>query len=249
MILLADLGNTRLKLAELIEGRVRFLAQFAHAESDFEQRLSNCLAQNAPCTRVWLASVADRAIRARVEAVFERAGVAIDRVQTQASALGLRTAYRRHEQLGVDRWLALLALHGTDATPCLSVSVGTALTCDGLSADGWHLGGVIAPAPEAMRQALWRRAPGLSQLQGEVHELARSTEDGIESGCMLAAVALIERARAAVQQRLNQDVGLVVTGGGADALRTHLGPHSHRPNLVLTGLARWAQAQSLTPKV
>ncbi|MCB1568979.1 MAG: type III pantothenate kinase [Xanthomonadales bacterium] len=243
MILLADLGNTRMKLAALDEGRAEFLAQFTHAAPDFEQQLSRWLAQQPTPSRVWLASVVDRATGERVEAMFSQAGIEVSLVRTQASALGLHTAYTRHEQLGVDRWLALLALQGSDATPCLTVSVGSALTCDGLSADGRHLGGLIAPTPEAMRQALWARAPGLSQLRGEVHELAISTEDGIESGCVLAAVALIARSRTTLQQRLNQDVGLVLTGGGAAALQAYLGEHSHRPNLVLEGLARWVQSQ------
>ena len=244
MKLLIDLGNTRLKLAALDARSIQPLAHFSHAAPDFESVLSYWLLQFKSTRHLWLASVADQATTRRVEAMIESTGITTHVVRTQASALGVRNGYVRFEQLGVDRWLALLALHASGPVPCLSVSVGSALTCDGLTADGQHLGGLIAPTPEAMRQALSARAPGLSQVPGQVTDLARSTEDGIESGCVLAAVALIERCRTRVCEQLDQDVKLVVSGGGADGLRPWLDAHDYRPQLVLEGLARWIHAHT-----
>ena len=242
MRLLADLGNTRLKLASFDGQRVQRLESFAHGEADYRERLVAWLGSRIGPQQLWLASVAGAIRTDEAVSLFEQAGLTVNQVLTQDGALGLKVAYPHVEQLGVDRWLALLALHVKDKAPCVSVSVGSALTCDALALAGQHLGGVIAPAPEAMREALLARAPGLDGGRGEVSMFARNTEDGIESGCVLAGVALIERATTMLSAKLGRPVGLFVSGGAAEALRPFLPPHTFRPDLVLEGLALWSDA-------
>lgn len=242
MRLLADLGNTRLKLARCQGTQVQPLATFVHAEPDFHAQLDAWIGAQALPQSVWLASVAESSRTRDVVATFAAAGITVHTVATQRETLGLVTTYTRVEQLGVDRWLALLALHVGGAAPCLAVGVGSALTCDALTADGEHLGGLIAPTPEAMRQALRARAPGLPAGNGAVEAFARNTEDGIESGCVLAAVSLIERTQSALAKRLGKPVRLVLSGGAAGSLRPLLPAHEFRPDLVLEGLALWSDA-------
>lgn len=247
MRLLADLGNTRLKLAGFDGTRLQRLASFTHGDADYPARLIAWLDACALPQELWLASVAGPTRTAEATALFKRAGLDVRAVATRGEALGLKVAYPRFEQLGVDRWLALLAMHAEHKAPCVVVSVGSALTCDGLAPGGRHLGGVIAPAPEAMRAALLARAPGLNGGSGQVSMFALNTADGIESGCVLAGAALIENAVNALSARLGGPVGLVVSGGAADALRPFLPPHEFRPELVLEGLALWSQSHTRTP--
>lgn len=242
MKLLIDLGNTRLKFALADGARVQQVRAFPHGDLDFVEQLAEWIEMTAIPDSIWLASVARPELTRMVLEVFERAGHQVRRIATQRSALGLETGYVRHERLGVDRWLALLALHLEGSAPCMVASVGSALTCDALAPGGKHLGGLIAPTPEAMRDALFARAPQLAGARGEVNPFATSTEDGIESGCTLAGVALIERSRAQLAERLGQSVQLVVSGGGAQVLRPFLALHVHRPDLVLEGMALWADA-------
>ena len=242
MKLLIDLGNTRLKFA-LAEGtQVQQVRAFPHGDMDFVGQLVQWLEMTRIPDSLWLASVARPELTGTVLGVFERAGHQVRRITTPRSALGLETGYVRHERLGVDRWLALLALHLGGNAPCVVASIGSALTCDALAPGGKHLGGLIAPPPEAMRDALFARAPQLAGARGEVNLFATSTEDGIESGCTLAGVALIERSRAQLAERLGQPVQLVISGGGAPVLRPFLAAHVHRPDLVLEGMALWADA-------
>lgn len=244
MTLLADLGNTRLKLARIVPGGIERLVDFNHGEPAFATRLDAWLAAQAVAAPVWLASVAPSERTELVLAAFARHGWLVRRATTRVAALGLSTAYERFEQLGVDRWLALLALQLEDRAPCVVASVGSALTCDALAPGGRHLGGLIAPAPEAMQVALMARAPGLPRASGQVEWLARSTEAGIASGCALAAVSLIERFQRHLAEHLQQAVELVLCGGGAEPLRASLPAHQWRPDLVLEGLARWAGAHA-----
>ncbi|MCX7556310.1 type III pantothenate kinase [Xanthomonadaceae bacterium JHOS43] len=242
MKLLMDLGNTRLKCAFSTGARVDALRIFSHADRDFVEQLTRWVEATVLPDSVWLASVAPAELAQTVLDVFACAGHQVRRVVTQPRALGLEVGYAQHERLGVDRWLALLALHSGGDAPCVVASVGSALTCDALASGGRHLGGVIAPSPEAMRDALFARAPSLPSARGQVQAFATSTEDGIESGCILAGAALIERCQAQLATQLGQSVRLVVSGGGADVLRSLLPAHVHRPDLVLEGMALWADA-------
>ena len=242
MNLLIVLGNTRLKFALADGRRVQRVRAFPHAEVDFVEQLAAWVEVTAIPDSLWLASVARPELTTLVLDVFERAGHTVQRIVTREQALGLRVAYAQVERLGVDRWLGLLTLHAEQHAPCVVASVGSALTIDALAPGGDHRGGLIAPTPEAMRDALYARAPQLDRSHGEVSWFARSTEDCIESGSVLGGIALIERSRQMLADELGQPVRLVVSGGGADALRPWLAPHEFRPDLVLEGMACWADA-------
>lgn len=235
MTLLIDLGNTRLKGSVLGSGDV---VAIPHAALD--DALTTWLAQVDDAQDAWLASVAADTLTQHVTDMFTRHGHQVHRVTTHANGFGLRVAYADATRLGVDRWLAMLAARDHDPSPVLVASVGSALTVDGIDADGQHLGGLIAPTPEAMRESLFARAPHLRGGTGEIAWFTASTEDAVASGPLLAGVALIERAWRTLGERVGATPRLLVAGGGIAPLRPWLPPHDHVPDLVLRGLARVA---------
>src|SRR5690606_11535094 len=130
--------------------------------------------------------------------------------------------------------------HARGAGATLVVGVGTALTIDWLDAGGRHHGGRIAPSPTLMRQALHGRAAHLRASGGGYVEFGDDTDDALESGCIGAALALVERSLQAATQA-GAVPRLLLHGGGADALRAALPQAVPAPALVLEGLGRWAQ--------
>ncbi len=81
-----------------------------------------------------------------------------------------------------------------------------------------------------------------------VVELADDTDDAIESGAWLAAVALIERFVAHVARSLGVTPALVLTGGGAARLSALVAlPHRVNASLVLRGLAIYADSCTSIP--
>ena len=71
--------------------------------------------------------------------------------------LGVTNAYTYVEQMGVDRWLAMLAAYSSmGGQACLIVDCGSACTVDLVLADGMHLGGYIVPGVQLMKNALSR---------------------------------------------------------------------------------------------
>jgi type III pantothenate kinase len=244
MNLLFDLCNTRLKCARWNAGALHDVNAIAHAGAGFEPALQEWLARvdASSADRAWIAAVAPDGVIARLQAVLQTHGVAQERVWPRAEALGVRLAYEQPLSLGVDRWLGLLAA-GRSPGASLVVSVGSALAIDALAPQGRHLGGLIAPPPEAMRSALLARAPRLEVPGGAISRFAASTPDAIASGCLLAAVALIERSLDELAQRADATPRLLLCGGGAEPLRPWLPKHDYDPGLVLRGLGHWVANQ------
>lgn len=238
MTLLFDLGNTRLKGAHLRQGRIDDRFALAWDDPGFEAALRAWLDRTGTPASAWFAAVAPDAAIARFLALLDAQGLrAPIRVLPQAEASGVRVAYAQPETLGVDRWLGLIAARARAPRAALVVSVGSALTIDAIDDEGRHLGGLIAPPPEAMRAALVARAPRLDVEGGSIRRFAASTPDAIASGSVLAAAALVERSHAELADRTGATPRLLLTGGGAAALREWIPPHELVPDLVLDGLA------------
>jgi type III pantothenate kinase len=155
----------------------------------------------------------------------------------------VRIAYPDPSRLGVDRFLALLAARARAPGAWLIASVGTALTIDLLGADGLHQGGLIAPSPTLMREALAQRAPQLPIKGGKVIDFAADTVDALASGTILSARALIARSLQAARERFATTPTLLIAGGGAEAVCRDWQVRAERaPDLVLRGLQVYAQA-------
>lgn len=239
--LLVDLGNTRLKFAVLrADGRVDAHGAIAHADGALPPDWPAQLPQGV--ARAVVASVAAPALRTEVMAALAGHCPLVLRATTVASLAGLRVGYADPASLGVDRFLAMLGARRRDPGACLVVGVGTALTLDLVDAAGLHHGGLIAPSPALMREALHARAAQLPADGGARTDFATATPDALRSGCDGAALALVERTRAAAAQRLGITPRLVVHGGGAEALEPLAHDAEWVPSLVIEGLAAWVGA-------
>lgn len=244
MILLVDLGNTRLKWALHDADGLR-----AGAPVDHSRPLAPTLAaawRNVPgVARALVASVGRPRLEAElVQAVRSRFGVEPEFITTAAQAGGVRVAYAQPEKLGVDRFVALVALRARSDDAVVLASVGTALVLDALAADGNHLGGLIAPSPTLMQQALLGATARVGASDtARIVEIADDTEDAVRSGCWLAAASLVERFHSRTCARLGSEVALVLAGGAAAELAPLLSmPARIESDLVLHGLARLAVA-------
>jgi type III pantothenate kinase len=144
-------------------------------------------------------------------------------------------AYQQPEQLGVDRWLALVAVRRHYQIPACIVDCGTAITVDLMDVNGKHQGGLISPGLTLMRKALTEGTEALQFLETDyVFGPANFTGAAIYSGTLSAAAGLIEH----VLTRQPGTVQLILTGGDAKLIaRQLMGKPVIDTNLVLRGLA------------
>jgi type III pantothenate kinase len=243
MKLLIDFGNTRLKWARQVDASARPGGVFAHVGVPLVTELRREWADIARIDAVFVASVVSVAREAELEGfVRERFGCRVHFVRSPAAALGIRNAYAEPHRLGVDRFLALAAAHARKPRLQVLVSAGTALTIDAIDAQGEHLGGLIVAGPQQMRHALVAATARVDAFDGRLRELPRSTADAVVSGSLYAAAGAIDRFRANVEHRCGVVPSLLLGGGGGDELEPLLEPLERVHDLVLHGLALWAQA-------
>jgi type III pantothenate kinase len=197
--------------------------------------------------RVIVGSVAEVAVTEELRSTLHRSwNVEPELLQATAVAGGVRNGYRDPSRLGIDRWAAMVAAFHAHGGPLLVVDCGTALTLDHVDANGVHRGGLIAPGLGAMRMALERHTR-LSQhdVVGSIPEISgfgRDTVTAVTAGCMAAALGLIERTQSYVAAAGKLPCRLLITGGDAEAMLSHLAlPWQYMPQLVLDGLSLLAR--------
>lgn len=245
MKLLLDLGNTRLKWTLCAAGEFGHAGALAWDTPGFDAALAAAWRDLPAIESAWAAAVTDATRRAAViAAIAARWSRAPHWAVAGAVACGVRNAYDQPAQLGVDRWLGLIAAHTQNHAPCVIAGCGTALTLDALAGDGRHLGGLIAPGPALMRRALDDASPPLREAgAGRTVDAATNTADALAGGCWQAAAALVERFSAHMEPRLGGMPRLLLAGGDAAAIAALLEmPSRVVADLVLRGLAAYADA-------
>ncbi len=249
MILLLDAGNTRLKWGLWVRGKLEPGAPVGYAGAGLEANLEAALGSVATPQRILLSSVADPAASRRMARwLRNRWSVPLASVVPGRRGCGVRNAYPEPQRLGADRWAALVGarLAYPRQAACI-VDAGTAVTVDGLAADGTHLGGLIVPGLELVRTSLDRRTGRIGPTGGDAVdamrlEFANTTRAAVRNGAGYQLVALLDRVLKDLRSVAGSEVCGVLTGGDAGRLLPLLGhAYAHRPHLVLEGLAEMAR--------
>lgn len=238
--LLVDLGNTRLKWAWRVDGAPGRATAVAHTPAGIGAAVRPAWASLPRPARVLVGSVAgperDDALRGLCQALW---GCEPRFVRAGAEAAGVVSGYDSPTQLGVDRWLALLAVHADGRGAACVVDCGTAVTIDLIDEAGRHHGGLILPGLQLMRECLLARtrippfAPPAARLA-----LGRETGAAVVNGALLAVVGAVRETLALAAGSWGPDPRLVIAGGDAPALAAAWSGHvEERPDLVLEGLA------------
>ena len=233
-VLAIDAGNTRIKWGVHDAGAWRANGSVPTAES---ANLHEALRPVLPVGLAIASNVAGDKVQADIARACERAGVTLTVIRSLPEQLGVVNGYSDPQQLGADRWAALIAAHHAAPGHKLVVNAGTALTIDALTAEGRFLGGLIVPGPALMRRSLDGGTAGLRLTEGALRDLPASTPDAITSGAIQACVGAVERLGKAMAAHEAPPDRIILSGGAAAEIAASLPIaatlHEH---LVLDGL-------------
>ena len=244
MILVVDIGNTRIKWAWVSERGMLDPGEAVHERIPGASLKS--LAEAAPGRpeRVVAVNVAGETLASYfTEDVTRRWEVVPEFVNTAHEAHGVRCAYADPSRLGSDRWVALIAGYRLAAGAACVIDAGTAVTLDAVDARGYHLGGLILAGPRVIATALDRQTSGIGETRGQprpgpgVAVLGTGTDEAVAKGAMLGLAGALDRALSGVADELGERPAVYLTGGDAESLSPWLDTSCEfRPHLVLEGL-------------
>jgi type III pantothenate kinase len=233
MMLLLDIGNSRIKWALVEDGRQVHLGAF---DNSALLSLQPEFAHKPVPSRILVSNVAGEAVAARVRELGAAWARPVEFVHAKPEQCGVRNSYAQPQSLGSDRWAALIAAWHAVRGACLVVTCGTATTVDALSAQGEFLGGLILPGIDMMQRSL---AVGTAQLEatgGALINFPLNTADAIHSGVIKATLGAIE-SQFLLLRSSQAGARCVLSGGAAAKVLPHLSmPFDQVENLVLRGL-------------
>lgn len=219
MILAVDIGNSAAKAA-IVEGHtVHGSGRLDTSEASAKDLLDGLRvlvgACEEPPTSIVSVSVVDRWTE-RLEIAAEALDLPLTVVA--ASHIPISTALARPDRTGPDRLLAAWAAASIHGTPVIVVDLGTATTVDVVDADGFFLGGAIAPGLELAADALAEHTARLPRIEvtlpGEA--IGTDTAGAIASGVVIGHIGTVRELARRMHARIasrSARTKLVVTGG------------------------------------
>jgi type III pantothenate kinase len=255
MILLLDIGNTCIKWAQLLDGRLTPQQSLVHRDVEPQVWMKELFRERFRPSRLLVANVAGSQMQQRIAQEARRLWqIETQFASTAAFAAGVTHAYREVSSHGVDRWLAVIAAYRLAGGAACVIDAGTAATIDGVDSKGLHLGGLILPGVRMMIDSLLnktgdiakraRALPGTvgTDISGSGTLFATATAQAVATGAVLAIAAASDRAIAEVAKRTGASPKVYLTGGDAPSIARAMQTSAEQvPDLVLQGLSLLAQ--------
>lgn len=242
MILELDCGNSFIKWRALAGDASQVICGGVVGSDD--ELMQAVQAQSLRLRACRLVSVrTDAETQSLVELISRRFGIECICAQPVPELAGVRNGYEQYQQLGLDRWLALVGAYLQAGKACLVLDLGTAVTADFVSANGEHLGGFICPGVPLMRNQLRthtrriRYSDDVAERAQQENGPGRTTAEAVERGCSLMLQGFVATQLELAGEYLG-DVFVVFLTGGDAALAVDMAPGAIvAPDLVFKGLA------------
>jgi type III pantothenate kinase len=244
MILVIDVGNTRLKWAWLTSTGLSDQQAVVHRDAKPDIWTAALFESGQKPSRVLVSNVAGPVMAKTLTRLAKKLlRVDVEFVTASREFLGLKNGYLNPTLLGADRWLALIGAWTLARSAICVVDAGTAVKVDSVDADGQHLGGLIAPGIHMMREALMNKTSDIAKAAGSstpslAGVLANNTVAAVSRGAVFALAGMADRAAEVIEQSTGRAPKLFITGGDASMITGTMRTRGEIvPDLVLQGLA------------
>jgi type III pantothenate kinase len=244
MILVVDVGNTRLKWAWLTSTGLSDQQAVVHRNATSDLWTAILFDASLRPKRVLVSNVAGEAMAKQLARLTKKTfGVEIEFITASSRFLDLSNGYADPTLLGADRWLALIGAWTRTRSALCVVDAGTAVKVDSVDASGQHLGGLIVPGIHMMREALLKNTSDIAKAVEQstpsmAGVLANNTIGAVSRGAIFALAGMADRAAEIIEQSTGVKPKLFITGGDAGMITGTMRARGEIvPDLVLQGLA------------
>lgn len=245
MRLLVDIGNTRIKWA-LDDGTgLRVTGSIVHRNLPPAEAVAFVAGIEGPVDAIGVVNVAgDSVAEALSAACRDHFGLEPQLLVTGERCGDVVNGYVSPDQLGTDRWAAIVGAWQEFRSDVCVVDAGTAITIDLVAEDGQHCGGFIIPGFDLMARSLSTDTSDIAGFAAAGSDdlpaadwLGRDTRSAVARGACFAMRAAVMAAADAYAVSVGRSVTIVVTGGDASRLVPFQDRQvEERPQLVLNGV-------------
>ena len=248
MVLLIDVGNSRMKATTLFESVLGDVFTLSYGDEQPLDCLVSYLEAQSVVDSLVLVSVLGTKFEQTIKEYCTDKKIRLVWASSSEVAHGVKNNYDDPAALGSDRFVALVgAIKQFPKQCCIVVDCGTAVTIDGLTVEGEFKGGVILPGLQLWGQSLIGRASQLKENNLKSPALfAKNTADAIGGGSVYGLVGAVDGICIRMKQHFidsgaeESSVKLVICGGDAALVASHSQlEFTLSPHLVLTGLAHY----------
>lgn len=218
MIALVDIGNTRTKFCLEKQGNRGVVTSVANELLSTDYFTANF----SGVEKLIVASVSRNELTERIQYWCDKYNIAYQQVVTEKQKNEVVSAYSVPSQLGVDRWLTLLATNALYPNKnVLIIDAGTATTIDILCCNGQHLGGWILAGIDMLFNCV---LDNTSQVKANVVHTASlsfgsSTTENVNNATWAATVGAINLAITQSEQKGIIIDEILLTGGNSYRLQ------------------------------
>lgn len=230
--LFIDVGNTSIKSA-LYDSEGDSLGTISrHADINELNTLITHV------SHVYLSNVGKEDITEHIQTICNSTNTLLSIAKTQKNEFGLTNSYTTPSNMGVDRWLAMLACMKISAKKTfLVVDIGTAMTIDAVK-NGNHLGGWIVPGISLLKQSLFKNTQRVftDDEKSSSTSFGNDTPHCVENGCTAQILGTLLMAEREIKKNVDK-YEIFLTGGDKSVfLNIDIQNIIERENLVLEGL-------------
>jgi type III pantothenate kinase len=147
MKLLADIGNSQIKIAETDNQNLLRIKSFSLKDTE---KLSKYMTKNyskKECTLFYSSVLGDQFNR-KFKKILKGLSIKDIRFKSTKSLFSVKNSYQQPSKLGSDRWAQIVAAHIIFKSNIMIVSCGSAISIDYVTSKGVHIGGLILGGAE-----------------------------------------------------------------------------------------------------
>ncbi|MBQ4844818.1 MULTISPECIES: type III pantothenate kinase [unclassified Pseudoalteromonas] len=229
MRLLIDVGNTAVKVGIQQQGKITRIDEVDIPWQHIEE--------------IVVAQVGSSNLLRAIELKAQQHGIELRHACVSPELGAIKCAYKQYQNLGIDRWLTVIAAHYLyDSKDCVIIDSGTATKVDVVTRAGGHLGGWILPGLDMMIASLLANTEKVFSDDVSVFEqsLGLNTPNAVKNGALVATLGAVYSGIARLPCDFSQ-VQVIFAGGYGELLQQHFDkPSVFVDDLVLRGLNYWS---------
>lgn len=246
MVLIVDQGNSKTRFCVYHQGELQFMTGGGETETLCTPEMLRWLFQNLPKLGAGPLLPLDGAAISSV--VPDRRDVLRDAIrehlQLEPQLVGQElqpwfpVRYTPRQSVGADRLANAAGALARYGAPVIVVDCGTATNIDVVAPDGAFIGGAILPGIQATRDALYRAAPHLPEVEITVpaRVIGGSSQECLQSGLYYGAICQLEGLVRRTRDELGVDAPVIGTGGWWELLQEQPWVDHVYPMLTLDGI-------------